>query len=215
VRRVHAGDPVPASPDRLDGLVVMGGPMSAASDDGFATRRAELELIGAAVEAQIPTLGVCLGAQLLALAAGGEVVAGSAGAEVGWAPIRISDDAGSDPLFAGLPPSLRVLHWHRDTYELPAGAVRLASSDRYPQQAFRVGDDAWGLQFHVEVDAAAVVAFVAAFTDEAALGGGAEAILGETPAALTGLEPQRRLLLGRFAARVSAHASRSPAAAAR
>ena len=84
--------------DGVDGLVVMGGPMSAGSDDGFPSRRAELALLRAAVEAEVPTLGVCLGAQLLAAARGGEVEAGPE-LEVGWGTVVLSDAAAADPLW--------------------------------------------------------------------------------------------------------------------
>ncbi|MEV8394200.1 MULTISPECIES: methyltransferase domain-containing protein [unclassified Streptomyces] len=106
--------------------------------------------------------------------------------------------AARDPLFAGIPEWLRVLHWHGDTMDLPAEAVALASCDRYPVQAFRVGAAAWGLQFHLEVDAAAVGAFARAFPEEAAAApGGLCEDAHEEPAVLA---PYRDRVLGRFAA---------------
>jgi len=169
VVRPDRGEAIPASVDGLDGvdgLVVMGGPMSAGGDDGFPSRRAELALLRAAVEAEVPTLGVCLGAQLLAAAGGGQVEAGPE-LEVGWGTVTLSDAAAADPLLAGVGPEVPVLHWHGETFTLPPGAVLLASSARYPHQAFRLGPAAWGLQFHLEVDAAAVTRFVTAFGAEA------------------------------------------------
>ncbi len=227
--RVFAGDPVPNGPDSpggagdvngrggtagsasglagLDGLVVMGGPMSATSDAGFPTRRAELSLLAAAVRAGIPVLGVCLGAQLLALAAGGTVARGEAGPEIGWHPVDLAPAAGDDPLFASLPSPLTVLHWHGDTYGLPPGAVRLAGSRAYPEQAFRVGPAAWGLQFHLEVTEPAVAGFLDAFGAEAEdRPGGAAGIRAATPAALHELGPSGRAVLDRFAALVAAPA---------
>lgn len=205
VVRADLGEPVPADLPGVSALVVMGGPMSARSDDGFPTRRAEMELVRDALSGGVPVLGVCLGAQLLAAAAGGRVIPGE-GLEIGWSPIRLVDDAASDPLFAGLPEKLTVLHWHGETYELPEGAVRLAGSEMYPQQAFRIGDSAWGMQFHLEVDAGAVDAFVEQFPEEAdqALGG-AGALRGMTEAALDELDQHRTGVLDRFAA-VVAHA---------
>ncbi|WP_406129726.1 gamma-glutamyl-gamma-aminobutyrate hydrolase family protein [Streptomyces canus] len=123
----------------------------------------------AALEAEVPVLAVCLGAQLLAAAAGGRSRPGS-GPQIGWDEVRATSAAHADPLFAGIPEHLPVLHWHGDTMDLPAGATLLASCDRYPVQAFRVGGSAWGLQFHLEVDKAAVDAFAAAFPGEAAPG---------------------------------------------
>jgi GMP synthase-like glutamine amidotransferase len=166
VVRPDRGQPIPASVSGIDGLVVMGGPMSAGRDDGFPSRRAELALLHAAVEAGVPTLGVCLGAQLLAAAAGGSVEVGPE-LEVGWGTVTLAAAAADDPLVAGIGPEIPVLHWHGETFTLPPGAVLLASSDRYPHQAFRLGPAAWGIQFHLEVDAAAVARFVTAFGSEA------------------------------------------------
>ena len=203
VRRMFAGDALPPDASGHDGVVVMGGPMSAASDDGFATRRAELALLADALGRAVPTLGVCLGAQLLAAAAGATVGPGADGPEIGWAPVDLAPDAVSDRLFAGLPERLTVLHWHGDAFDLPPDAHRLAGSVRYPIQAFRVGAAAWGVQFHVEVTAAAVEGMVRAFSEEAALAaGGAAAIRRTTPEALAALAPWRDLVFDRFTAMV-------------
>lgn len=205
VRHAYARDPLPAwlGAD-FDGLVVMGGPMSAASDDDFPTRRREIDLLTQALEAGLPTLGVCLGAQLLAAAGGARVIPGGAGLEVGWDHVRFSADAATDPLFATVPSTLRVLHWHGETYELPTGAVHLASSERYRQQAFRAGGLAWGLQFHLEVDEDAVGSFVETFgEDVVAAGTTAEAITEATPSALRALGPHRDEICARFAALVA------------
>ncbi|HEX7131988.1 MAG TPA: type 1 glutamine amidotransferase [Iamia sp.] len=196
VVRTDRGETVPAAVDGLAGLVVMGGPMSARSDDGFPSRRAEIALLRMAVDAGLPTLGVCLGSQLLAAAGGGSVEAGS-GLEVGWGTVALTDAAAADPLLAGLDADLPVLHWHGETFTLPPGAVLLASSDRYPHQAFRLGPAAWGLQFHLEVDAAAVGRFVAAFGSEA---DDPAAILAEADAWLARSAAAQQTVLGRFAA---------------
>lgn len=199
-RRVYAGDPVPSAISGFDGLVVMGGPMSAASDADFPTRQAEIALIADALEVGVPTIGVCLGAQLLAAAAGGVVYGGSEGPEIGWAPVRLLEAASEDPLLGGLPSPLTVLHWHSDTFELPAGAEHLASSERYANQAFRLGTSAWGLQFHLEVTDKAVDGFLSAFGDEAEQSsGGADQIEADTPVALAELEDWRDLVAARFA----------------
>jgi GMP synthase-like glutamine amidotransferase len=215
LRAVHAGATLPGNADDIEGLVVMGGPMSAASDEGFPTRRAELTLVADALHRGVPTLGICLGAQILALAAGGPVYPGSAGAEIGWGPVELTEAADSDHLLGGLPVRLTVLHWHGDTFDLPSDGVRLASNTNYPNQAFRIGERAWGLQFHVEVDSGAVSAFVDAFDAEAIAGGGDPAVIqAEADAALADLAPVRDLIVGRFADLVE-RAGRPTALAAR
>jgi GMP synthase-like glutamine amidotransferase len=204
-RRVFAGDPVPAEVAGWDGLVVMGGPVSAASDEGFPSRPTELALLADALRAGVPTLGVCLGAQLLALAGGGPVYSGERGPEIGWSPVSLVAARHDDPLLAGLPDELTVLQWHGDTFGLPPGGQLLASSERYPNQAFRLGDAAWGLQFHLEVTAAAVEGFAAAFgADAEGLPGGLDAIRSATPDALGVLARWRDIVGDRFAALVAA-----------
>ena len=189
---VSTGDDLPDI--NPDALVVMGGPQAAYDDAGFATRRREIDLIAHCVSAGIPVLGVCLGAQLLAAACGGRALRGN-GAEIGWGDVTLSDVP--DRLFDGVGPTLPVLHWHADTFDPPAGSVVLATSPRYVQ-AFRVGDRAWGLQFHLEVDEAIVAAFVAADPGGAVQGGGSE-IVTEAPRYLSALEPVARLVARRFA----------------
>lgn len=200
VCRLYANESLPPDAGGLSGMVVMGGPMSATSDSGFPSRRAELALLGDALDRAIPVLGICLGAQLLALAAGGRVLPGDVGAEVGWGSVDLKAPASTDDLFSHSPSRLPVLHWHGDTYELPPGAVWLAESDRYSNQAFRVGPCAWGLQFHVEVDVPAVAAFAAAFAEEArSAGTDPEQIVAAAPATLAQLSEARDGILGRFA----------------
>jgi GMP synthase-like glutamine amidotransferase len=145
---LDAGEPIPEL-SGFDSLVVMGGPMGAYEDDRYPWIDDELAAIAAAVEHRMPVLGVCLGAQLLARAAGGKAYVGHA-PEVGVLPVRLSAAAADDHLFASLPDTISALQWHGDTFDLPPGAVLLASSDEYPNQAFRVGT-AYGIQFHVEV----------------------------------------------------------------
>ena len=148
--RIDDGDEVP-NPDDVDafaGLVVMGGPMSV--HDDLPWLEAERVLLRAAVDAGLPVLGVCLGAQQLAAALGAEVVAG-AEPECGVGEVHLTAAALEDPVFAAAPSPLPCVHWHGDTFTLPAGAVRLAGNQAYENQAFRVGARAYGLQFHVEV----------------------------------------------------------------
>ncbi len=200
LRRVFAGEPLPSDLTGFAGCVIMGGPMSACDDEGFPTRRFELDLLVDALAREVPTLGVCLGAQLLARAAGGKVFPGGAGPEVGWAPIELTRSAAHDPLLADIPARLTVLHWHGDTFDLPPGSAHLATSARYPTQAFRIGAVAWGLQFHLEVDDEAVGAFLDAFGSDAGRAGtSAASIDAATPGALDALRPHRARVLARFA----------------
>jgi GMP synthase-like glutamine amidotransferase len=150
------GEALPASLDGYAALVVMGGPQ-AAYDESLPWLAPVLALLRAGVSSALPTLGVCLGAQLLAVACGGVVEPGSAGPELGAGLVAKRDVAGADPLFWDLPLSPPVVQWHYDAVtELPPGATLLMSGARYPHQAFRVGSAAWGMQFHVEADASMV-----------------------------------------------------------
>jgi GMP synthase-like glutamine amidotransferase len=204
VRRPYQGDTIPTSAAGLQGLVAMGGVMSAASDEGFPSRGAELALLRDAVDLGVPVLGVCLGAQLLARAGGAPVYAGAVGLEVGWGPVHLEDAAAGDRLFGGLPSPLWVLNWHGDTFDLPTGAVRLASGDVYQNQVFRFGDRAWGVQFHLEVDAAVVDSWIEAFPDEEAqAAGGTAGLRAATVAGMDELRAAREVILGRFAALVA------------
>jgi GMP synthase (glutamine-hydrolysing) len=150
-----AGQPLPAH-EEVAGAVVMGGSMNVDEVERFPALAAEREWLAEAVRRELPVLGVCLGAQLLARALGAEVRPGE-GPEIGFAPVEVSDP--EDPLFGRLAPRTEVLHWHGDVFELPDGATPLASSARTEHQAFRVGN-AWGVLFHPEADFALVEAWL-------------------------------------------------------
>jgi GMP synthase (glutamine-hydrolysing) len=134
----------------MEALIVMGGPMNVNETHLYPFLDPEVELIKQAVLTGIPVLGVCLGAQLIAKALGARVYPNSV-REVGWHHIEMLPEAREDNLFSETPQIFTVLHWHGDTFDLPAGAVQLARSNRCAHQAFRWGPLTWGLQFHLEV----------------------------------------------------------------
>lgn len=150
--RVYAGDELPASPEGYAALLVLG------LDDTDGPQPAAVEaLLRRAVRARVATLGVGLGAQLLASAHGGLVAPATGTTRTGPGLVARRDAAGADPLFAPVPFLADVVQWHhRDIVALPAGAVLLASATHQANQAFRVGATGWGLQFHIQADPAMV-----------------------------------------------------------
>jgi GMP synthase-like glutamine amidotransferase len=195
-----AGTHVGASHTRMAGLVLLGGGMMPDDDERFPHLPRERELVGEAINDGVPVLGICLGAQLLALVAGGEVTANSGETERGSCSIRLLDAARDDPLFATLTgyPELRMIQNHRDSITvLPPGAVHLGTSPACAVQAFRVGAVAWGVQFHPEAAASRVADW-----DESALaadGFDRGALIAEANADADINTRQARELVGAFA----------------
>jgi GMP synthase (glutamine-hydrolysing) len=149
--RVVAGPDLPPNLDGYAGLVVLGGGMAATDDEVAPWLPRVRELLRRAVGDEVPTLAICLGAQLLAVANGGRVEPNPAGPEFGAQLIAKRGTASIDPLFGPLPITPDVIQWHYDAVVvLPPGAVQLASSPVCEQQAFRLGRLAWGVQFHIE-----------------------------------------------------------------
>ena len=143
------GEPLPDWRE-FDGMVVMGGPMGAGDDAEHPWLVAERRSIGEAVRAGLPFFGACLGSQLLAASLGARVYTGAT-PEVGVLDVELTDAGRDDPVLESLPESFPTLQWHSDSFDLPGGAVALASSPAYANQAFRVGATAYAVQFHVEV----------------------------------------------------------------
>ncbi len=135
--------------DAADLLVVLGGPVSVYDQDAYPFLRTELGLLERRLARNRPTLGICLGAQLMANALGSRVYAGEK--ELGWGPVNLTP-AGRTSSLAPLVGQAAVLHWHGDTFDLPNGAVHLAATAACPNQAFAYGSQALALQFHVEAD---------------------------------------------------------------
>lgn len=143
------GTPPPRPIDDYDAVLVFGGAMHADEDDRHPWLNEENLLLQRLLDLHLPTLGVCLGAQLLAKAAHAPVHRASR-PEIGWHDVELTDEAESDPVFSRLPGRFRAFQWHYYTHGLPSGAVELARSE-VCTQAFRLGSSAWGVQFHPEV----------------------------------------------------------------
>lgn len=154
-------------PPGCHSLVVMGGPMGVYEDDRYAWIAPEMELIRSALDRGLPLMGVCMGSQLMAAAAGARVYPGGRPQEIGWDTVRLTPAGLADPLCRHLaradgpheaaaggadsPGEATVFQWHGDTFDLPGGAELLASSALYPRQAFRIGHCAYAFQFHFEL----------------------------------------------------------------
>jgi GMP synthase (glutamine-hydrolysing) len=164
--RIFDGHSVPVSIKGAGGLVVMGGPMGVYQTDRYPWLSDEIKLIQDAIAEKKPVLGVCLGAQIVAAALGAKVARNPAGKEIGWHPVRLEAAARQDRLMRGLRDTFTPFHWHGDIFELPAGAVSLASSDKTPCQAFRLGDNVYAFQFHFEVTPESVAAMAAQWPRE-------------------------------------------------
>lgn len=147
--RLYAGQPLPRNALDFDAIISMGGPMNVYEEDKYPFLRKEVDLLRRAVSERVPTLGICLGAQMIARASGA-MVTRSPKKEVGWGKVLLTTKGKSDPVFRGLPPTLEVLQWHEDMFHIPERGTLLATSEDCPHQAFRIAN-AVGLQFHVEV----------------------------------------------------------------
>jgi GMP synthase (glutamine-hydrolysing) len=135
-------------------VVVLGGPVGVYEEPAYPFLRHEIAGLRARLHAKKPTLGICLGAQLMAAALGARVYSSDAGKEIGWGKLKPAAGLSDEIPFAEfLRDDPHVLHWHGDTFDLPNGARLLASSEKYPHQAFALGDYGLGLQFHLEVAA--------------------------------------------------------------
>ena len=144
---------------KASALIVLGGTMGVYEADRYPFLAREIKLLKEAIRLRIPTLGICLGSQLLAAAMGARVYRGPQ-KEIGWFPVTTNPAASRDPLLKHFPSEVMAFHWHGDTFDLPQGAFHLASSERYLHQAFRIGDLAWGLQFHLEITQAMIQEWV-------------------------------------------------------
>jgi GMP synthase-like glutamine amidotransferase len=187
-------------PEKLEGynaLVILGGPMGAYEEEAYPYLYRVQQLIREAAGKRVPTVGICLGGQLIARALGAEVKPNPV-KEIGWYPVRLTAAGRQAALFAGLPPEFPVFQWHGDTFALPEGAVLLAEGETCANQAFVYGGCVWALQFHLEVTPEMVANWAAIYAAELAAFAGPEApavLARETARIWEENRPQREVFL--------------------
>jgi GMP synthase (glutamine-hydrolysing) len=136
--------------DDLTHIVILGGPMNVYEEDRYPFLKVEDLFIKEAIKRGKAILGICLGAQLIAKELGAKVIKAST-KEIGWYDVSLTRIGSRDPLFSGLPKTFSVFQWHEDTFEIPKAGKLIATSTDVPHQAFRYGENVYGLQFHLEV----------------------------------------------------------------
>ena len=188
--------PPPRSFDEYGAVLVFGGSMHADQDDRHPWLREENAFIQRLLQRQVPILGICLGIQLLAKAEGEAVYPLAAGPEIGWFPVELTYPAAEDPLFSRLPDRFEAFGWHYYTYDLPERAEELARSVS-SNQAFRLGETAWGVQFHPEVTLDTLQAWLAD-KDEFLLGLDRDVLAAETARKIDAWNGFGRALCGGF-----------------
>ncbi len=146
------------SMDKYKGVIVLGGPMNVYQEKKYPFLKEEEDYLKEALQRQIPILGICLGAQLLAKVSGAKVKKAKQ-EEIGWYEVDLLKNATEDLLFAGLEKELIVFQWHQDSFDLPKKSVHLATGKDCKNQAFRVGQNSWGLQFHPEMNKQQIVSW--------------------------------------------------------
>lgn len=201
VEEHHAGtgDVLPRI-EEISGLIMFGGEMNVDMTDRYPFLADERKLVREAVMAAVPYLGICLGAQMLARALDRRVYPAGV-REIGFNALRPTPEAALDPFLSVFDDGDMVFHWHEDTFDLPEGAALLARGDHVPMQAFRIGDHAWGLQFHVEVDRPELELWLKRAGEDVvcAWGSTVEQVLDEADRHLEAQEEKAREVFRRFA----------------
>lgn len=192
--------------DRYDGLIVLGGPMNVEEQADRPHLRTELKVIEQALKQDKPVLGICLGAQLLAHALGADVVRNRQ-AEIGWYELETSAQGRADEVTSGLDARSPVFQWHSRTFSIPHGAHHLARTSTCENQAFRYGQNAYGFQFHLEMDQALIERWIGlphyhAELVAAGLDQDAAWILAQTPQAMAAMRGSAFTVFSRFLDRI-------------
>lgn len=138
-------------PEDCWGVIILGGPMNVDDESEYPFLREEKDFIRELIRQEIPLLGICLGAQLIAQAAGGKVFKADE-KEIGWYEVALSAEGKHDTLFERLPRSFQVFQWHEDTFSIPPQGKKLITAAGCPNQGFKVGTRCYGIQFHLEAD---------------------------------------------------------------
>ncbi len=197
--RLFDGEPVPSDPGNYSGMIILGGPMNVYEEDKFTYLKDEDILIKKAVKNDMPVLGICLGGQLIAKATGAKVKKGTK-KEIGWYDLKLTKDSRQDKVFNSLPGTIKVFQWHGDTFDIPDGALHLAGSELFPNQAYRVGSSIYGLQFHLEVTQEMINRWISEYEEELSTLDyiNAGRIISDTPAYIDNLNRCAELFFDKF-----------------
>jgi len=194
------GEPLPDSLSDTSAVIVLGGPMNVYEEDRYPFLEHEDDFLKDVLEKGLPTLGFCLGAQLIAKAKGA-LVRKNPQKEIGWFKVSLAENGSNDSLFQGFQGEFDVFQWHGDTFDIPDGAVKLAESELCQNQAFRVGHNIYGLQFHIEVTEEMIYQWLDAYRDEVNSSGDRvdpDQIIADTRAKSESYKAQARLFCSNF-----------------
>lgn len=198
--RVYETHAMPRTIEGYSALIVLGGPMGVYEQETYPFIKGELKLIESALKTNTPALGVCLGAQMMAKAAGAKVYKGKS-KEIGWYGVSLTEEGVDDRLFMGLSDEFTVFQWHGDTFDIPGNASRIASSELFENQVVRIGSRAYGIQFHLEVTEKMIKEWIEVNRDELKGLKGVidpKKIIRETAENITGLHAYGRTVIERF-----------------
>jgi GMP synthase-like glutamine amidotransferase len=165
--KLYKGNTFPEKPEDYSAIISLGGPMNVYEEDRYPFLKWENDFLQRAIKGDVPVLGLCLGAQLIAKAAGARVSKNPV-KEIGWFDVSLTSEGLKDPVFKSIGNKLHVFQWHGDTFEIPKEGAHLASSTLCQHQALKVGQRTYGLQFHLEVDEGIIALWAEAYKEELA-----------------------------------------------